>query len=166
MAEDHEGSTAYSRYRTHLDSFSGLRQLEDRFLQVASAKSARDAVKRYTATPHPAGSPASFDFAVRLLREWGALLGADVPSDVSSRVFQAGTEASREEMTRGCSSRASEDRARVWIDTYETLVTDPIRASLSLSKAGRNEPYWVADLNEAVLSDDPSSSQGAPPYHA
>ncbi|KAK0539699.1 Vacuolar protein sorting-associated protein 70 [Tilletia horrida] len=172
---------AYARYRAHLlDLYSvpsagsgdgaradPLRSLEDHFLNVASPSSARAALRRYTAEPHPAGTKASFDFAVRLLREWGTMLGADLPptDDVSSRVFQAGTRASRDEMTRGCSSDG-DSKARVWIDTYETLVTDPVRASMTLARQGEKEPYWTADLNEAVLAEDPTSPQGAPPYHA
>ncbi|KAE8259644.1 hypothetical protein A4X13_0g883 [Tilletia indica] len=184
-SSENEESGAYSRYRQHLvehlGAFEGtagskedgtaspLRSLEDRFLSVATARSAKDALQRYTATPHPAGTKASFDYAVRLLREWGQMLGAIVPAegeDVSSYVSEAGTEQSREAMTRGCSNSDSGARARVWIDTYETLVTDPIRASMTLSKQGEAKPYWTADLKEAVISQDPTSDNGAPPYHA
>ncbi|CAD6887405.1 unnamed protein product [Tilletia controversa] len=183
--KDEGGNNAYSRYYQHLIEHLGdsegktegkehgtaspLRSLEDRFLRTATAQSAREALKRYTATPHPAGTKASFDYAVRLLREWGTMLGAIVPAegeDVSSFVLEAGTEQSREAMTRGCSPLDSETRARVWIDTYETLVTDPIRASVTLSKGGEAKPYWTADLNEAIIPEDPTSDQGAPPYHA
>ncbi|KAK0548960.1 Vacuolar protein sorting-associated protein 70 [Tilletia horrida] len=148
-----------------------LEIIEDRFLRVATAQSARAALKRYTAEPHPAGTKGSFNFALRILREWGSLLGAPVPDSdeeiTATRVFQAGTAESRSEMTRGCSAGGQEEvRPRVWIDTYETLVTDPIRASLSLSRTGSKEAYWIADLDEAVVPEDSTSGHRVPPYHA
>lgn len=160
------GVGSYSDYHAHLVKVSDsiepssdartekrrapLQKIENRFLKVATAQSARAALKRYTAEPHPAGTKGSFDFALRILREWGSLLGAPVPDSdeeiTATRVFKAGTAESRLEMTRGCSDGGQQEvRPRVWIDTYETLVTDPIRASMSLSKAGSREAYWIAD---------------------
>ncbi|WFD20796.1 glutamate carboxypeptidase II [Malassezia caprae] len=134
-----------------------LSALEQAYLQVPSAASARAALQRYTAQHHYAGEPSDKASALRLLDEWSALLGADT-RNASVRVYDAGSTESRMLMESPASA------PRVWADTYAVWLNEPVHASLRVLDA-QGHAVWNATLAEDVLAEDPTSAHGLPLFH-
>lgn len=165
-------------YADHLGSISGplsasplrsghrwsewFARLERDFLAVPSASGARDALQRYTNVSHYAGTPADFNSALQILEEWGTLVGALLPKDLSEVVFEAGSPESQAYL-KGVEGH---DGVRAWTDTYAVWLNQPINSTLTLAKPEKlDEPYWKAKLEEDVLEKDPTSSRGVPLFH-
>lgn len=54
---------------------------------------------------------------------------------------------------------------RVWTDTYYSLLNYPVKAALSLTPPGADEPSWRAKLREDVFPEDPTSGDGVGIWH-
>ena len=134
-----------------------LTPLEQAYVQVPSAASARAALQRYTAQHHYAGEPGDRASVLRLLDEWSALLGADT-RNASARVYEAGSAESRTLMESAASA------PRVWADTYAVWLDEPVHASLRVVDA-QGRAVWNASLAEDVLAEDPASAHGLPAFH-
>jgi len=131
--------------------------LEEAYLQVPSAASARAALQRYTSQHHYAGEPSDKASALRLVDEWSTLLGADT-RNASARMYDAGSAESRTLMESPASA------PRVWADTYAVWLDEPVDASLRVVDA-QGHAVWNASLAEDVLAEDPTSAHGLPPFH-
>uniref|UniRef100_A0A0K3CQJ1 BY PROTMAP: gi/472581865/gb/EMS19580.1/ glutamate carboxypeptidase II [Rhodosporidium toruloides NP11] gi/647402604/emb/CDR48837.1/ RHTO0S20e02454g1_1 [Rhodosporidium toruloides] n=1 Tax=Rhodotorula toruloides TaxID=5286 RepID=A0A0K3CQJ1_RHOTO len=68
---------------------------QDTLLTVPSAESAKNASRAYTAHTHVAGTPEDRNVALLIKSQWEEILGADADPE-NKRVFDAGTDASRE----------------------------------------------------------------------
>ncbi len=137
-------------------------KLENDFLAVPSADSARDALKRYTNVTHYAGSEGDYNSALQILEEWGTLVGAPLTDDLKHLVFDAGS-AQSQAYLRG---EGDKNGVRAWTDTYAVWLNYPVNSSLTLAKPDAlDAPYWSAKLQEDVLEKDPTSSRGVPFFH-
>lgn len=121
---------------------------------------------------HIAGSKADYESAVNLISEWSNLLGVDVPSNLSSLVFDAGSPESVHHLTGEWHNTNGHPLGlpRFWTDTYSVYLNYPINSSLTLGPAPTKEephpkPRFVAALKEDLLKEDPTSGRGIPPFH-
>ncbi|GEM11297.1 glutamate carboxypeptidase II [Rhodotorula toruloides] len=76
------------------------KDIQDTLLTVPSADSAKNASRAYTAHAHVAGTPEDRNVALLIKSQWEQILGADADPE-NKRVFDAGTDASREALLGG-----------------------------------------------------------------
>ena len=159
------GDTSSSKCYPSLDERNAA--LETAFLAVPQAESIRDALQRYTSHVHRAGDEGDQASVVQLLNEWSELLGAPAVDDASTLIYEAGSAESRAAMERRDDLWRDDATVtpRVWADTYSVLLDEPGEARLSVTEAERPTALWNATLTEDVLSDDPTSAHGLPPFH-
>lgn len=143
---------------------------EAAFLEVPKAKSAREALKRYTSVHHLAGEQNDYQSALRVIREWSEHLGLGAPENPTEKVFDAGTPEARHHMIGDWQMDGNRTGIRVWADSYTVWLDQPVSSSLFLAPPNRSddpspEATWVADLREDVLKEDPTSKHGLPPFH-
>ncbi|SPO26993.1 related to glutamate carboxypeptidase II [Ustilago trichophora] len=137
-------------------------KLESDFLAVPTAHGAREALKRYTNVTHYAGTEGDYNSALRILQEWGDLIGAPLTEDLKQLVFDAGSSSSQAYL-KGSDGKGG---VRAWTDTYSVWLNYPLNSSLTLAKPDSlDKPYWRASLKEDVLEKDPTSSRGVPLFH-
>lgn len=163
------------------------KHFEDIFMTVPSAKGARKTLQGLTKVTHVAGQKGDYNTAISVLKQWGKLLGANLPKDSKDAVHDAGSAESIHLMTSTRKSRGEEHhhhhhrgsrhfdvkepkhhplgQPQVWIDTYSIWLNYPISSSLSLYKGDEAEPSYKALLKEDVLEKDPSSNKGLPLFH-
>ncbi|KDE07172.1 hypothetical protein MVLG_02573 [Microbotryum lychnidis-dioicae p1A1 Lamole] len=166
--------------------------LEEVFLNIPDAESARDTSHSYTFETHIAGTPADRRSALRVKAQFEQGLALPV-SDPEAHVFESGSSESRnalygkpksenEQRSKkkswmqtllgryGIDLAINRDemravRPRVWVDTYHTLLNYPVRQALTMTRPNEVKPCFVASLKEDILPEDPTSGQGPPPFH-
>ncbi|CAD6890766.1 unnamed protein product [Tilletia laevis] len=143
---------------------------EQQFLNVPNPDSAREALRRYTAVSHIAGSEADYKSAIQVTSEWANLLGADFAED--THVFDSGSSQSQHYIKGNWKGFLGSPfvAPRAFVDTYHTWLNYPINSSLKLvpkptEDVPEPEPKWVARLQEDAFPEDPTSSQGEPQFH-
>lgn len=126
-------------------------------------KSEIDAFGQRNTRTHVAGSSGDQDSALLLQRQWSKLLGIQ-PS--GEHVFDAGSADSISYLTRN-----GDTHPRTWTDTYYVWLNRAQGgSSLKLSPPSTPdnpdpEPSFVANLEEDVIEEDPTSSRGEPVFH-
>ncbi|KAK0564707.1 Vacuolar protein sorting-associated protein 70 [Tilletia horrida] len=154
--------------RVKVNSYA--KAVEAEFLKVPNPDSAREALRRYTAVTHIAGTEEDYKSAVQVASEWAELLGADFAEE--SHVFDAGSPESQHYIKGNWKGPFGSPfvKPRVFVDTYYTWINWPINSSLTLSPAPTEDDLnpavkWTAKLKEDVLDEDPTSSHGEPEFH-
>ncbi|KAE8222330.1 hypothetical protein CF319_g4452 [Tilletia indica] len=144
--------------------------IEAQYLSVPDPASARNALQRYTAATHIAGSKEDYKLAIRVTSEWAALLGADFSEN--THVFDAGSPESQHYIKGNWTGPWGSPPAkpRVFVDTYHTWINYPINSSLNLFPAPTKdtpepEAKWTAKLKEDSFLEDPTSAHGEPQFH-
>lgn len=168
-----EGFLASISHRQGQASSLGLddleRHLEQKLLDVPSPEGARAASQRYSNVTHVAGMKADFEQALMIQQEWAALLGAPTTDDPESLLFDAGSSESIHYLTGDWSKVEPGNplgSPRVWTDTYHVWLNYVVNTSLSLApKDDPKNPTFVANLEEDVIPEDPTSAHGNRPFH-
>lgn len=168
-----QGGQEGIRQSNLLDPAAVEKYFEKIFLAVPSAERAKENLRSITSTTHVAGTKADYESAIKIIQEWGTLLNAKLPKDITKVVHDAGSAESIHLMTSTRNQRQKSDfkkhplgEPQLWIDTYSVWLNYPLSSSLTLSKANETDrPYFRASLTEDVLPDDPTSADGLPSFH-
>ncbi|KAE8259655.1 hypothetical protein A4X13_0g878 [Tilletia indica] len=146
------------------------RLIEAQYLSVPDPASARDALQRYTAVTHIAGTEEDYKSAIKVTSEWADLLGADFSED--THVFDAGSPESQHYIKGNWKGLwgSPHVKPRAFVDTYHTWINYPINSSLKLFPAPTKdtpepEAKWTAKLKEDSFPEDPTSAHGEPQFH-
>ncbi|KAL1946513.1 hypothetical protein VTO73DRAFT_14617 [Trametes versicolor] len=125
-------------------------EVEQLYLSVPDAQSARKVSRIYSTRPHVAGSPGDYLAALDILELFQTELGIAPPP--KTPVFPAGSPASRA-ATLGIGSLT---KPNAWIDTYYPLMNTPLDRALSIVDQN-GSALWEADLVEHGDPRDPGT---------
>ncbi|KAG0143175.1 hypothetical protein CROQUDRAFT_49180 [Cronartium quercuum f. sp. fusiforme G11] len=139
-------------------------KIDQMFLNSFSSKSIQSTIKKYTSTAHSSGTKEDEQTSIITQYSWQNLLHLKPSKKNTSKVFDAGTKASKKMLYS-----TNSNEPRVWTDKYYPLMTFPGNgSSITLQNSNTNEIIYKAKLLENPYTKDPTSINGSinsPAFH-